>query len=183
MNDSFQFYGDDPGEWFDGADGGHRYELHFRHAPDPAMRLAIARAFEETLAGGGVNTDAGSWLWAGPWALFRVGEAQPGRALEKFFPDMSDALDAVHEVAPLVEVHYANARASGYGDDWVPLSIRPAPEPAPAWPNDDLSIGYFGERWRRVAMPTSTDEAFEAERRRVRSEATARTQAARSAST
>jgi hypothetical protein len=173
VSDSFRFYGDDPGDWIDGADGGHRYELHFRQPPDADARLAIARAFEEALAGGGVRTDFGPWLWAGSWALFRVGEAQQGRALEKFFPDMADALDAVHEVAPLVEVHYANARAPGYGDDWAPLSSR-APEPAPAWPNDDLSVGYFGGRWHRQPVPTSTDESFEDERRRVRAEATDR---------
>jgi hypothetical protein len=168
VSDSFRFYGDDPGDWIDGADGRHRYELHFQEAPDAGTRLAIARAFEETLAGGGVATDHGPWLWAGSWALFRVGEVQPGRALEKFFPDMADALDAVHEAAPLVEAHYANARSPGYGDDWVPLSSQPAVEPAPAWPNDDLSVGYFGKRWLREPMPTCSDEAFEAERRRIR---------------
>ena len=66
----FRFYGLAPGDWFEGANLGHAYEVHFASSPKAATRKQIATAFETAIASLPVEADdsRARWLWSGEWA-------------------------------------------------------------------------------------------------------------------
>jgi hypothetical protein len=170
----FLFFGARAGDWYEGANMGHAYELVFAAAPSAQDKAAVAEAFEKALEGGVVEpSDARHpWLWSGPFALLRVGEtfardSTPMR--EKFFATMESALKAIHAVCPLRQATYNNMSELGKRDRWTAWSLRRQPGgPGPRPPNDRYQRLYFDDVVDAGAPPMAPDPAFDERRLAVR---------------
>lgn len=173
----FLFFGRRPGDWAEGANMGHAYELRFATPPDAKARLAIAKAFEAALAEGPVRTSDKSdpWRWAGHWALFLVGERGPApRDDDAFFDAMERALRAIHEVAPLAEAVFMGVRERGTSewDRWS-LEQQEGPSRNPHFggyvrhPDADYP-DIQGSAPEERGLDGSADDAFEAAREKAR---------------
>jgi hypothetical protein len=161
-----------PGDWFEGANIGNAYEIHFAKPPDPSTRKAIATAYETALNDTPIdaNHPRAQWQWSGAWAMFLVGQ-RPGTKAHEALETMAEVAKAIHAVAPIVEVIFHNVREAGTHawDKWS-VKQQAVPSPAPAWPRFDFSLGFYGRKQKRVpAKPTpKIDRTFEATRDKVR---------------
>ncbi|MCC7541910.1 MAG: hypothetical protein IT379_37165 [Deltaproteobacteria bacterium] len=182
----FLFFGRRPGDWAEGANTGHGYEVRFQTPPDKQTRLAIAAAFEGALRDGPVRTsDADQpWLWAGHWALFNVGETRSPKGADAFFDAMEKAFRAIHEVAPLAEVVFMGVRERGTGDwDRWSLGQQEGPSRDPHFPDylrhpDADYPDIQGAAPEERGLDGSVDRAFEKAREKARDTAPDATPAA-----
>lgn len=164
----YLFYGANPGDWYEGANDGHRYEVRFREPPDAASRAQLARIYESELRQGPASAATEPWLWSGPWALFAIGErwTSAGRSA---FAQVERMLDRVHAIVPVRQVVFWGARARGNNDYRTDQSVaaRPHPIAGPNYPG--ASSPDLFEQPRDPSIPTpAVDDGFERARREVR---------------
>lgn len=123
----FRFYGHRPRAWRASPGGEHFFRLRFEQPPAPEQRTELAT----TLAATRLDAARGPWLWAGPWALFAVGEEDDP---DLFFDDVEDLLLRLHDIAPLSEVVYVDAEtpSDSEWEGWT-RGQHPQPTPGPAF--------------------------------------------------
>ena len=165
MGYSFRFYGRSPGDWYEGANDGHTYELQFRALPTAEQRAALATCYEDRLASGPARPASRPWQWSERFARFEVGERWSS-ASGATFAKVADFLVAAHELCPLVDVVFWGMRAEGTSawDRWT-IAVQAEPDPGPAY---DPTGGV-----RRVdsTLPVATvDAAFESARAAARAQ-------------
>jgi hypothetical protein len=159
----FRFYGSRPGDWFEGANDGHCYELCFVQTPGKETRAAIAQCFEEACLKGPVEPAwEEPWLWSDRFALLFVGERFDTGDEGFFFSAIARLMESIHGIAPLEQVVFFGAREVG-GDGWERWSTSRQKEPTagPAYPEFDFSNGVYGGA-ENPSLPTPTgDPDFE----------------------
>lgn len=160
MSFDFLFWGSNPGDWLEGANDGHAYELRFATAPSAEQRRAVGEAFFAALKKAPATASVRDWLWSGPWAVLFVGEKKAGHA-RALFAHMASVFAALHKAHPLAEVIYWNARTEGT-DDWERWTREQSakPTPGPNWAGLAPMGMYARERDATLASGTS-DPAFE----------------------
>jgi hypothetical protein len=154
----FLFYGSRPGDWFEGANMGHFYELRFAAPPDADAKARLGRTWGEFTAGGAV--EGGGWLWSGAWALVGAGERHVGRGAA-FFARMEHVLRALHDAAPIAEVVFWGARGPS-GNEWEAwtLAAQPTPTAGPVYVDRVAPTWYRQPRDASLAAPEN-DPAFD----------------------
>ena len=166
----FLFYGANPDDWAEGANGGHVFDLRFVEAPSAATRLRIAETFERAAYKTVVDPDGDAWRWAGAWVFVTVGESDSGEG--HFFGGMQKLLKTLHETVPLAEVIYWGVREwSSYSDKWTKWSIsqQPKPTPEPAWAGAE-SVSEFGQTKDASLGKGEEDQSVEELRKKTRVE-------------
>ena len=149
--DDYVFYGESPGDWFEGANLGHIYEIVFKTEPDAKTKAKIAKLFTKQTSKGLVEAAPHPWMWSGRWALFFVGERKKGG--DPFFEAVKKLMDEIHAEAPLAEVIFRGTRAD---ETRYP---RP-PTPGPKWPKLQFPK-QFGSSIDASLPEGAPDEAFE----------------------
>ncbi|APR83536.1 Hypothetical protein A7982_08885 [Minicystis rosea] len=125
----FRFYGRRPGDWIEGANGGHLYEIRFAEALSAEDKVAIAEAFEKKLARGPAEAAAAPWLWADRSAQIRLGERRGRARPDAFFDAVEAMLRALHGRAPLEQVIFRGCREPFGAHPWDAWSIARRAEP------------------------------------------------------
>ena len=164
----FLFYGANPDDWAEGANGGHVFDLRFVEAPSAATRLEIAETFERAAYKSVVDPDGDAWRWAGAWVFVTVGESDSGEG--HFFGGMQKLLKTLHETVPLAEVIYWGVREwSSYSDKWTKWSIsqQPKPTPEPAWAGAE-PVSEFGQTTDASLSKGEVDQSVEERRKKTR---------------
>jgi len=157
----FRFYGHGCEDWIEGGSDGHTFTVRFARAPSEDELERLATRYEEFFAQGPVRPAAEPWEWSGAFALFSVGErgrgGSPVWAVTRF-------LREAHEIVPLVDVVYFNAReGTDAWDDWSVAQGPPSPGPF------SLNRVSLFIRERDPALPDAApDPRFERARRAVR---------------
>ncbi len=180
----FLFYGHAPGDFAEGANAGHFWEIRFVRAGNDEELRAVATAWADALAGSPVATV--DWHFAGPWALARCGEDAPSGDdhHRRFFAAVEKAMRAVHAVLPIAEVVFGNGRGAGVGP-WDAWSHAEQAWPSPYPEFEDYTRFYgvdhpdYREAFGDASLGTGAkrpafDEALHAAfARHARAEATA----------
>lgn len=149
----FRFYGRAPGDWFEGANDGHGYEIAFAAEPDADARRAFTRTLVHQLASGPARAGGAPWLWSGRFVRLDIGERWLG-AVRAAFGQLAGVLVTIHRtIAPIAQVIFFGAREPGDGAwDAASVAAQPDPDPGPPYePPIDLGI---------VAYPRATDPAL-----------------------
>lgn len=125
LPDPFLFYGDYPDDWIEGASDGHAFSVQFVDPPGPQQLEAIANLYESLLSKGMASPGAEPWQWSQRFAHFCVGER--GMVGPGILWPVKHFLRQAHEIAPIRDVVYLNAREHAQATD----ASRP-PDPGPA---------------------------------------------------
>lgn len=160
----FRFYGRWPTEWAEGANDGHAFSVTFSRAPTEQELVELAKRFEQRLSAGIARSSAQPWLWSDRLARFLVGERWPSSG--QHLAVVAHAMRDLHEIVPLVDVAYHNARNGG--GRWDRWSLdQGKPEPAPEGFYVACLVDYA--RPTDPAMPApEPNRAFEAAREQTR---------------
>lgn len=144
---TFRFYNASPGDWVEGANEGHRYELCFEREPTSEEKARIAARYENALAQGPATTARASWKWSGPFAHFMIGERWIGHP-RAAFAKVADLVRSFDRIVPLAHAAFLGAFEA---PQW-PTGRQPPPGADASRPVDDT-------------LPRlAADEAFEAAR-------------------
>lgn len=169
---SMYTYGLFPGDWYEGANCGHGYEIKFQRVPDATSKQRIAEAYERTLADGPAEPAREPWYWSESWALLYVGQRWDVSAdamAEPFetFSAMADLFDKLNEVAAIAEVIFWGARE--LDEDEAEEARDEPPSDGPEYPNySSINDDLFGRK-RDSSLPKgAVDEAFEQARAMAR---------------
>ena len=118
----FRFYNAHPGDWVEGANEGHRYELRFVTEPTAAQRGDLAERYELALSQGPATTAREPWKWSGPFAYFQVGERWIGHP-RAAFAKVVEMVRSMNAIAPLEHAAFLGAFES---KEWPP-AVQPPP--------------------------------------------------------
>ena len=159
--DDYIFYGEAPGDWYEGANLGHIYEVVFREPPSAQTKARLAKVFEKGTSEGAVESAPHAWMWSGRWAMFFLGERDPERYRNGFFDGVRELMDSFHAAAPVAEVIFRGTRSDG--------TVYPrSPTPGPRYPKIRLPE-MFGSTTDDSLPIGAPDEAFEKARVAARS--------------
>jgi hypothetical protein len=158
----FRFYGARPGDWFEAACGGHLWEAQFKAPLDAPARARVAQALQQGLVfRTSIARSQRSTRFSGRWMLLALGEA--GEDSDLFWDDVAGLWGAVHDAVPIEEIHYAGTTEDSYPDEWSQWSReqKEDPGPAPAWPDLDLNLDFYGAGIERLEVAIEEDDAFD----------------------
>ena len=105
----FETYGWNPGDWHNGANDGHLWELVFRTAPSAEQKHRLAEAYERKLASGPARAGSPFWKWSGRHARFLTGERW-NSAERASFAKVREVIAHFHTVAPLSRAIFLGQR-------------------------------------------------------------------------
>ncbi len=153
----YRYYGHGYSDWIEGANDGHCFTLQFERPPTDEELELLGELFEELLQRGRARPSTAPWKWSGAWALFRVGERGNPIVAGAHTGPVNRFLDQAHDLVPLVDVVYFNAREGTDGwDEWSWQQQPPDPGPFPL-----TQVGLF-PRAHDPSLPAATPhEAFE----------------------
>jgi len=153
---SFDFYNESPGDWVEGANQGHRYELRFLEEPSPEQKAKIAERYEVALAEGPAEPARAFWKWSGPFAYFLAGERWLGNP-RAAFARIAELVRSLDRITPLQHAAFLGARE------------------AKRWPPGNAPRGVDAVRGVDDALPEpAVDEGFEEARCEARDALAAR---------
>lgn len=136
-----------------------RARIQFATRPEPRVREMIARA-AVAAAGGAFRCEGRWWWWSDRFALIRA--ASPDAGAPATHRALADVVEAIHLVAPLVEVVSWNAAGTSAGDadEMWSIATRPVPDAGPDFAGEvGFWVSQLGDA-RAYPLPAH-DEAFD----------------------
>jgi hypothetical protein len=168
---ALQTFGLCPGDWYEGANQGHAFEVRFHAVPTAEQKATFAEIFSKKLKKGPLDPPDTAFQWCGAWALFFCGQRwDDAEGTVGDFREacdlLGDAFEAVSKKVPVAELVFLGLREAYHGknDDGTPTA-------GPDWPGYDFSTAdrIYGTAPRFAARPApKSDPVFEKLRAKLR---------------